>query len=105
MIATIQHLWKSYKLPFQIGFSLLFIGLGIYFLRQEHHELVQVRNTLILASPWKVVLGLAITALFVWVQGMMYQQSFKAINATIPVWSGMMLFLKRNLVSVFCPQA
>ncbi len=91
------------KLLLQIALGLIFVGLGIYFIRHERAELAQVKASLAQAQPVWMLWGLTLVIAFVVVQGWMYQFSFKAIQENIRLSTGVLLYLKRNLVSVFLP--
>ena len=102
-----QPLFHSIKqhqrIILQLAFGLLFVALGIFFLKHEIGELSGVRGTLSQAKPLWLLWGLLLLFAFIIVQGMMYQQSFKAIHEKIGLITGISLYLKRNLVSVFLP--
>jgi len=99
----IKSIIQNQRIILQIAIGLLFVGLGIYFFRHEIGELTNVRKTLASASPLWVIWGLLLIVAFVFVQGMMYQQSFRAIHEKIRLSTGINLYLKRNLISVFLP--
>ena len=103
MKSVILSLKEYQKTILQVAFGLLFVALGIYFMKHEIGELSNVRQTLARADAGWVLAGLALLAAFVVVQGMMYQQSFRAIHEKIRLSTGINLYLKRNLVSVFLP--
>ncbi|MGW8315713.1 MAG: phosphatidylglycerol lysyltransferase domain-containing protein [Bacteroidales bacterium] len=103
MKSVIISLKDYQKTILQVAFGLLFVALGIYFMKHEIGELSNVRQTLNKAEPSWVLAGLFLLAAFVVVQGMMYQQSFRAIHERIKLSTGINLYLKRNLVSVFLP--
>src|SRR5690606_66269 len=91
------------KLILKIAFAVLFILLGIYFIKHEKAELVQVKAVLLQADKWLVLLGVAFVFLFTMVQGWMYQFSFRAVEKNISLFSGILIYLKRNFISVFIP--
>lgn len=91
------------KLLLEVALGLLFVGLGIYFIRHEQVEMGHVADSLTQANGLWLGVGLAFTLAFVVVQGLMYQYSFRAIHEKIHLRTGISLFLKRNLVSVFLP--
>jgi phosphatidylglycerol lysyltransferase len=94
---------QNYKIILQTFLGLLFVGFGIYFIKKEQPQMGRVKEALLAADPLWVMWGLVLLAAFIAVQGMMYQQSFKAINERISLSTGIGLFLKRNLISVFLP--
>lgn len=81
----------------------LMIGLCIFFIRNEHLELLTIKETLVNTQFWPIVLGIALTFVFVLLQALMYYFSFRALGKPISLSSGILLYLKRNLVSVFLP--
>lgn len=103
MKRAFHFLNANQKLLLQIAIGLIFVGLGIYFIRHERAEVHQVKAALAQAQPTWMLWGLVLVVVFVVVQGWMYQYSFKAIGENIRLSTGILLFLKRNLVSVFLP--
>lgn len=91
------------KLILKFAFALLFILLGIYFIKHEKAELVQVKTVLLQADKWLVLLGVSLVLFFAVVQGWMYQYSFRAVQKNISLFSGTLIYLKRNFISVFIP--
>jgi phosphatidylglycerol lysyltransferase len=91
------------KLVAQIILTLFFIAIGIWFIKQEHGELQQVKH-LLLTAKWQFVLvGGAVTFFYIILQGLMYVASFAGIGCRVSLWSAVILFLKRNFISVFLP--
>lgn len=103
MHAIVHSIKQHQRIILQVAFGLLFVALGIYFIEHEIGELSNVRATLTTADPVWLIYGMLLLVAFVVVQGMMYQQSFKAIHEKIRLSTGINLYLKRNLVSVFLP--
>lgn len=103
MKQAIHFFNTNQKLILQIAFGLIFVGLGIYFIRHEQAELHQVRAALAQANPVWMFSGVLLMLAFVVVQGLMYRYSFRAIHQDIQLSTGVLLYLKRNLVSVFLP--
>ena len=103
---------KSIKLPFnkenrnivlQFIVAVLFIGIGIWFLKHEKSELFEIKNSINNATLVWVFAGIVVTIFYFVLQGLMYVASFSAVNANISVKDGVILFLKRNFISVFLP--
>ncbi|MBJ7881718.1 phosphatidylglycerol lysyltransferase domain-containing protein [Gelidibacter salicanalis] len=92
--------WKRI-LKIALGIGSVF--LAIYFVKHEGTELTQVKSVLIQAKTVWLVYGMVLVLLFVAVQGWMYYYSFKAIKKKIPFRVGLLLYLKRNFISVFIP--
>jgi phosphatidylglycerol lysyltransferase len=87
----------------QFIFALIFIALGIWFIKHEGTELIDIKNVLTSAKlPW-VFIGLGLTVLYILLQGLMYVFSFASIRHRVSLWDCIILFLKRNLVSIFLP--
>lgn len=82
-----------------------FIGLFLAFIffRSERRELHAIIPHLESANRAWIVIGFAVTGLFFWLQGAMYRKSFAAVRLELPLAQGIVLFLKRNLLSVFLP--
>lgn len=91
------------KLILKIAFAFLFILLGIYFIKHEKAELIQVKTVLLQADKGLVFLGISLVLFFAIIQGLMYKYSFKAIQKNISIFTGTQVYLKRNLLSVFIP--
>lgn len=86
-----------------VHFTLLFIAIAIWFVRQEKAELGDVRE-LLTGSRWYWVLaGIVLTCIYVVLQGIMYVFSFAAAHCRINIGMAIRLFLKRNFIRVFLP--
>ena len=99
----VHSLRKHGKLIFQIFFGLLSLMAGIYFIKHESAELIQVKSALQEANSWLLAGGGMLVLLFILVQGLMYQYSFRAVEKRIPIQAAVLLYLKRNFISVFLP--
>jgi phosphatidylglycerol lysyltransferase len=94
---------ENSKLLAQAILTIFSIGIGIWFINHEHTQLIEVKRLLVNAD-WKfVVAGIVVTIIYILLQGLMYVASFAAIRHRIPLTSAVVLFLKRNLISVFLP--
>lgn len=91
------------KFFWQLVLATFMIGLAVLFIRHEHIELVEITQQLSNSDPGYVTLGIALTLLYIGLQGQMYVTSFRAVNKVVPLSAATRLFLKRNLVSVFLP--
>ncbi len=94
---------ENQKLILQIALSLFFLGMGVFFFRHEQAELTLVKVALIEASFTWVAFGFILMLFYVLVMAWMYQFSFRAIDQNVSLSTAILLFLKRNLVSVFLP--
>ncbi len=93
----------DYQLILQVSVGIIFVLLGIYFIRNEQTELHAVRYNLVHANSIWIILGLVFVFVYVWIQGLMYQVSFAATGHRIHITTGVLLYIKRNLISVFLP--
>ncbi|HAH22987.1 MAG TPA: lysylphosphatidylglycerol synthetase family protein [Prolixibacteraceae bacterium] len=91
------------KFSWQLILAASMIGMAVFFISQEHLEVIQIRRQLLESNPWYVFLGIVLTIVYILLQGLMYVHSFRALGNKIPLMVAVRLFLKRNLVSVFLP--
>lgn len=91
------------KIVFRFILTGLFIGLAVWFFNHEKTELQSVSKTIFSAKPIWIIAGLGLSVFYIFIQGLMYISSFSAVNARISVRDSVILFLKRNFVSVFLP--
>lgn len=100
---SIPFIRENSKLIARFFLTALFFALGIWFLKHERAELVEVKSTL-LTSQWEwIVLGIIITGVYIALQGLLYVSSFNSIQCRVKLIDTISLFLKRNLISVFLP--
>ncbi len=79
------------------------IGMAIFFVKNEHLELIDIKNKFRELNLFFVFLGGLGTLIYIFLQGLMYVQSFKALNLSLTLNKAITLFLKRNLISIFLP--
>lgn len=91
------------KIILQIALGLFFIALCVFFIRQEQSEIANIKGALTKANPMWLAFGLLLILFFIVVQGLMYVFSFKTLHLNIGLGTGVILYLKRNLISVFLP--
>lgn len=103
MEADLKPVKSHWKLILQIALGLFSVLLAIFFVKHERTELTQVKEVLMQAKILWLAVGVLLVFLFVVVQGWMYEYSFKAIQKKIPFKVAMLLYLKRNFISVFIP--
>lgn len=87
----------------QVILALFMIGMALFFIKNEHLELLDIKKQFNQLNPFYLVLGGIVTVIYICLQGEMYVQSFKAVSLSINLKKATSLFLKRNLVSVFLP--
>ncbi|HEY1202889.1 MAG TPA: phosphatidylglycerol lysyltransferase domain-containing protein, partial [Niastella sp.] len=77
--------------------------LAIVFFRNERKELQAIIPQLRQARVLWLLAGLTITFIYIFFEGGMYRKSFAAIGLKLKWAHAIILFLKRNFVSVFLP--
>ncbi|MDO3645027.1 phosphatidylglycerol lysyltransferase domain-containing protein [Mucilaginibacter sp. L3T2-6] len=83
--------------------GLLLLILAIYFIRSQGQELKNVGNYIWMGNPIWVTAGVLLTLIYIALQALMYSSSFRALNLELSLWNSTVLFLKRNLISIFLP--
>ncbi len=83
--------------------GVLLLILGIYFIRLQGNEFKNVGNYVKNGDPVFLIAGTLITLVYIWLQALMYKASFKSVSLTVNTYESAVLFLKRNLVSIFLP--
>ncbi len=94
---------KNGKSLWQIAVAVLMLLMTIYFVKNEHLELAEIRKTLDNVQSIYVFLGLFITIIYLLLQAAMYVFSFKTVGINVGLNDALHLYLKRNLISVFLP--
>ena len=111
-LKNIHQVLKDKSIPFlrengnligQFILTLFFVALGIWFLKHERAELVEVKTVLVTSRWFLVLLGILITIIYILLQGLMYVTSFASVHSKVSLISATTLFLKRNFISVFLP--
>jgi phosphatidylglycerol lysyltransferase len=100
---TVSVITEKRKLILQFFLAALFIGLGIWFFHHEEAEISKVRDELADAAGLFVLLGIVVTGVYIITHGFMYRSAFAALDEKITLKAGIVLFLKRNFISVFLP--
>jgi phosphatidylglycerol lysyltransferase len=91
------------KIVTQFLFTSLFIGMAVWFIRHEKSELYNVRDIILNSDGRWILTGLGFVALYIIIQGVMLLASFASINIKLNLKDTIILFLKRNFISVFLP--
>jgi phosphatidylglycerol lysyltransferase len=94
---------ENKKIILQFIFTLFFIAIGIWFIQHERSELVQVKDVLHSARWEWVMMGIFLTIVYILLQGLMYVFAFAATRHRVSLPDSTLLFIKRNLISVFLP--
>ncbi|WP_256527695.1 phosphatidylglycerol lysyltransferase domain-containing protein [Dyadobacter diqingensis] len=77
--------------------------MAVWFVRHEEAEAIKVYDLIQTAAPLYIILGLLVTVLYIFLQGLMYRYSFQALGKNIDLFTLTELFLRRNFISVFLP--
>ncbi|HVT83986.1 MAG TPA: phosphatidylglycerol lysyltransferase domain-containing protein [Chitinophagaceae bacterium] len=83
--------------------ALLMLLLAIVFFRSERKELNAIVPQIRQANPFWVITGFIVTVLYIFLQAGMYKKCFAAIDLVLQWGKAVVLFLKRNFISVFLP--
>lgn len=94
---------ENKKIILQFIFTLFFISIGIWFIQHERSELYKVKDVLVTANSLWVVAGILITFIYIFLQGLMYVFAFGATRHKVSLFDATLLFIKRNLISIFLP--
>ena len=103
MKGKFSQVLENRKLIAQFFLTFLFIALGIWFFKHERSELREVK-TVLFTSQWQYfTAGVGLTIFYLLAQGTMYRFAFEAVGSRLPLGSAILLFLKRNFISIFIP--
>jgi phosphatidylglycerol lysyltransferase len=91
------------KLIAEFLFTALFIGMAAWFIKHEKTELSSVGDILLSANKSWIIVGLCLVVFYIFIQGLMYRTSFASLNIRLSLRDAVILFLKRNFISVFLP--
>ena len=94
---------ENAKLITQFLFTALFMVLAAWFIFHQKHELNTVRLVISDANRYWIFAGLGLVIFYIFIQGVMYVTSFASIDIRLKLWDAIILFLKRNFISVFLP--
>ena len=94
---------ENKKIIIQFVFTLFFIAIGIWFIQHERSELVQVKDVIKTANWTWIIVGIALTAVYILLQGLMYVFAFASTRHKVSLFDSTVLFIKRNLISIFLP--
>ena len=94
---------ENRKLIAKFILTILFIAIATWVFRREKTEFSQVKTVLLSSRIAYVLLGILATGLYLTLQGWMYQMAFLSVKKKVPILSTILLFLKRNFISIFLP--
>ncbi|HQG77756.1 MAG TPA: phosphatidylglycerol lysyltransferase domain-containing protein [Bacteroidales bacterium] len=87
----------------QFLLALIFIAVGAWFFKHEQPELGKTRDILGSVGAGLVSLGIFLTFVYITLQGLMYKMAFASVRKEVSITKTIVLFLKRNLISIFMP--
>jgi phosphatidylglycerol lysyltransferase len=93
----------SYKTYWRELLAVVMLLLAIVFFRSERKELHAIIPEISRANPLWLTAALLLTLLYFLLQAGIYRKSFLSIGLTLHWGDAIMLFLKRNFISVFLP--
>jgi len=91
------------KIRWQEILAVLILFLAFVFFRSERKEMSSILPQLHQAKPIWIFAGILLTFFYVFLQGLMYVASFRAVGVKLKLTDSIELFLKRNFLSVFLP--
>lgn len=100
---SVPFLQENGKLIIQFIFASLFVGLAWWFIKNERAELRQVHEVLLTANIKWIIAGIVLVLLYFILQGFMYTFAFASVYTRLSLTDAIILFLKRNFISVFLP--
>lgn len=91
------------KFFWQFFLAIFMLSTAVFFIHGQHVEILEIKAQLNTAVPSYIGIGILLTVLYIIAQGQMYVHSFKALNVHMGLRNAIVLFLKRNLISIFLP--
>ena len=101
--SSFNFLTENKRIIVRALIGVICILMAVWFVRHEEAEVRKVYDLIQTAAPLYIILGLLVTVLYIFLQGLMYQFSFKALGKNIDLLTLTELFLRRNFISVFLP--
>ena len=83
--------------------GILMLLLAIIFFRSERKELKAIIPEIRNANSFWMLIGFALTIVYLFLQGGIYKKCFAAINLSLGWGKSVILYLKRNFIGVFLP--
>ena len=94
---------KNSKFIVTFLLAVLFITVGALFFRHEQPELGQIKHVLLTSRLAFIIPAIVITLVYIALQGFMYKMSFACVGKKVNFSLTLLLFLKRNFISIFMP--
>ncbi len=105
MAAVFRNTIKSFspKAYWKEILAVLMLLLAVVFFRSERKELHAIIPHIREADSFWLLVGFLLTIFYFFLQAGMYRKSFAAIGLSLQWGNAVLLFLKRNFISVFLP--
>jgi phosphatidylglycerol lysyltransferase len=87
----------------QVLLAVFMLAMAVFFIKHEQAELMEMGSQLRNVKSIYLLLGTLLTMIHIFLQGEMYVRCFGSLGRVVSHQKAMLLFLKRNLVSVFLP--
>ncbi len=94
---------ENSKLIAQFLLAVLIIALGAWFFKHEKTEFGEIKHILLSSRLQYIILGISISGVYIVLQGFMYKMAFASVKKKVPLLKTVVLYLKRNLLSIFMP--
>ncbi|WP_294350191.1 phosphatidylglycerol lysyltransferase domain-containing protein [uncultured Sphingobacterium sp.] len=94
---------KNWKVFFKIFFGLILLFGGVFFFIDQRSEVIAAGQLIQDSAPLWLATGAALSLGYIFVHGLVYTASFKALSYKLSLPVAIKLFLKRNFVGVFLP--
>lgn len=91
------------KLIARFLLAALFLTLGAWFFKHQQAELGKIKEVLLSSKTNFIIAGIAGSTIYIFLQGLMYKMAFASVKKKVTLGQTTLLFLKRNLVSIFMP--
>lgn len=103
MVNKFKKFFAKPKLYLSEITGVLLLVLGIYFIRSQGEELKNVSKYIHSGHLGWIILGVVLSVVYILFQSLMYRSSFNAVGLKVSIWNSTILYLKRNLISIFLP--
>lgn len=94
---------QNSKLIAKFLLAILIIAVGAWFFKHQETEMGQIKYVLLSSRIKYILLGTFLTVIYIILQGEMYKMAFASVNVTVSLQKTVILFLKRNFISIFMP--
>jgi len=102
-INSLRPVRENSKLFARFLLAVLLIGIGAWLYKHEQPELGEIKHVILASRLPYLSLGLIVTIIYIILQGLMYKMAFATVNKSVNLGTAVVLFLKRNFISIFMP--